>query len=60
MKAFSILATFFVAFVVLSMCTNVNGEEEKKSTAKKQLQIGVKKRVENCKRTSKKGDTLHM
>ena len=27
---------------------------------KKKLQIGVKKKVENCERRSKKGDTLHM
>lgn len=27
---------------------------------KKKLQIGVKKRVDNCKIKSKKGDTLHM
>ena len=27
---------------------------------KKKLQIGVKKKVENCDRRSKKGDTLHM
>eukprot|EP00111_Clytia_hemisphaerica_P008839 TCONS_00025835-protein len=27
---------------------------------KKKLQIGVKKKVENCQRRSKKGDTLHM
>lgn len=32
--------------------------EEKKP--KKQLQIGIKKRVENCSRTSKKGDLLSM
>ncbi|XP_052106788.1 peptidyl-prolyl cis-trans isomerase FKBP2-like [Mytilus californianus] len=32
------------------------GEEEKK----KKLQIGVKKRVDNCKIKSRKGDTLHM
>lgn len=32
------------------------GEEDKK----KKLQIGVKKRVDNCKTKSKKGDTLHM
>lgn len=32
------------------------GEEEKK----KKLQIGVKKRVDNCTVKSRKGDTLHM
>ena len=41
-------------FVVLSMmCLG----EEKKVT---KLQIGVKKRVENCEMKSRKGDTLHM
>jgi len=32
--------------------------EEKKSV--KKLQIGVKKRIENCTLKSKKGDVLHM
>nr|CAD7574741.1 unnamed protein product [Timema californicum] len=36
------------------------GEEEKNSNLKKKLQIGVKKRVENCKIRSNKGDLLHM
>lgn len=33
--------------------------EEKKEKAKK-LQIGIKKRVDNCKTKSRKGDLLHM
>lgn len=44
-----------IALVVL-VCA-VTAEDKK---AKKQLQIGIKKRVENCSRTSKKGDLLSM
>ncbi|XP_063418587.1 peptidyl-prolyl cis-trans isomerase FKBP2-like [Mytilus trossulus] len=44
---------------LLMLCMVVQawaGEEEKK----KKLQIGVKKRVDNCTVKSRKGDTLHM
>eukprot|EP00091_Calanus_sinicus_P016845 TRINITY_DN36446_c0_g1_i1.p1 TRINITY_DN36446_c0_g1~~TRINITY_DN36446_c0_g1_i1.p1 ORF type:complete len:153 (-),score=67.47 TRINITY_DN36446_c0_g1_i1:74-481(-) len=44
-------------FVVLSMLSMVCLGQEKKVT---KLQIGVKKRVENCEMKSRKGDTLHM
>merc|ERR1712243_287176 len=43
--------------VVLSMMAVMCMGEEKKVT---KLQIGVKKRVENCEMKSRKGDTLHM
>ena len=39
---------------------NAQANEEPKKTAKKQLQIGIKKKVENCSITSKKGDSLSM
>jgi FK506-binding protein 2 len=48
-------ASVFVAFIVLITAAFC---EEKK--ASKKLQIGVKKRVENCTLKSKKGDVLHM
>lgn len=48
-----ILAIISVVFLICAVCA-----EEKKS--KKQLQIGIKKRVENCSKTSKKGDSLSM
>eukprot|EP00090_Calanus_glacialis_P018160 TRINITY_DN2816_c0_g1_i2.p1 TRINITY_DN2816_c0_g1~~TRINITY_DN2816_c0_g1_i2.p1 ORF type:complete len:136 (-),score=58.28 TRINITY_DN2816_c0_g1_i2:84-491(-) len=44
-------------YVVLSMLSMVCLGQEKKVT---KLQIGVKKRVENCEMKSRKGDTLHM
>merc|ERR1719341_1094469 len=44
-------------FVVLSMLSMASLGQEKKVT---KLQIGVKKRVENCEMKSRKGDTLHM
>ena len=43
--------------VVLPMMVVICLGEEKKVT---KLQIGVKKRVENCEMKSRKGDTLHM
>ncbi|XP_045586136.1 peptidyl-prolyl cis-trans isomerase FKBP2 isoform X2 [Procambarus clarkii] len=36
------------------------GEEEKKKEKVKKLQIGVKKRVDNCTLKSRRGDLLHM
>ena len=45
---FVALAIFVVVFV------------DQTEANKKKLQIGVKKKVENCQRRSKKGDTLHM
>ncbi|GLG93199.1 hypothetical protein R5R35_012716 [Gryllus longicercus] len=49
-----------VMFILLafSFVHEVHGQEEKSS--KKKLQIGVKKRVDNCQVKSKKGDFLHM
>ena len=43
-----------IAAVVLMCC-----EADSKS-AKKQLQIGIKKKVENCQKTAKRGDSLSM
>eukprot|EP00112_Aurelia_sp_Birch-Aquarium-sp1_P012710 Seg2677.2 transcript_id=Seg2677.2/GoldUCD/mRNA.D3Y31 product="Peptidyl-prolyl cis-trans isomerase FKBP2" protein_id=Seg2677.2/GoldUCD/D3Y31 len=43
----------FALVVVLSVLSEV-------SCDKKKLQIGVKRKVENCSRRSKKGDVLHM
>jgi hypothetical protein len=47
--------------IQLSVCNEENAKEEKDSERKvKKLQIGVKKRVENCDRKSSKGDILHI
>lgn len=56
MKAIVILALLAVVFI---SCP-VQGNDEPKKVAKKQLQIGIKKKIENCSRTSKKGDSLSM
>lgn len=49
---------------ILVLCgafSNAIGEEEKTTQGlKKKLQIGIKRRVDNCKVKSKKGDFLHM
>jgi len=46
---------FFAASVILTiLCLEVTFADKKK------LQIGVKKKVENCERRSKKGDVLKM
>ena len=50
----ALLVVFAVVF--LAGCEAVS----KKEAGKKGLQIGIKKKVENCKRTSKKGDKLSM
>jgi len=52
---------WFLVVVCLVAATLADEEpvvKEKKKVTK--LQIGVKKRVENCEMRSKKGDTLHM
>lgn len=45
------------AVLLLSLVQIYASTDDKK---KKKLQIGVKKRVENCGMKSRKGDTLHM
>ncbi|KAK3854069.1 hypothetical protein Pcinc_039423 [Petrolisthes cinctipes] len=53
-----------VSLVVLVMAAwcmmAAGGEEEKKKEKVKKLQIGVKKRVDNCTLKSRRGDLLHM
>ncbi len=46
-----VIGVFLIAAIALA-----NAED----TPKKSLQIGIKKRAENCNLKSKKGDTLHM
>uniref|UniRef100_A0A1B6M2I8 peptidylprolyl isomerase n=1 Tax=Graphocephala atropunctata TaxID=36148 RepID=A0A1B6M2I8_9HEMI len=48
----------FVAILYFGVIFNGYCAEEK--PAKKKLQIGIKKRVDNCQVKSKKGDFLHM
>ena len=54
----------FLAVVILAVVslTSADDEEPKKKEKKPvtKLQIGVKKRVEDCKVRSKKGDSLQM
>jgi peptidylprolyl isomerase/FK506-binding protein 2 len=52
--------TVFLFLVVLSTFDSTLGVDDKNAKAKKKLQIGVKKRVDNCQVKSKKGDFLHM
>lgn len=49
-----------VACVSIVLFSLADCAEENKKSSKKQLQIGIKKKVENCSRTSKKGDQLSM
>ncbi|XP_077996555.1 peptidyl-prolyl cis-trans isomerase FKBP2-like [Glandiceps talaboti] len=49
MTSIKVLVLFVVVFVLATCYAD-----------KKKLQIGVKKRVENCTTKSRKGDTLHM
>jgi hypothetical protein len=50
----------FLFLVVISTFDSTLGDDNKNANAKKKLQIGVKKRVDNCQVKSKKGDFLHM
>jgi hypothetical protein len=54
----TILISICIVFVIFSAF--VDAGDETKKDSKKQLQIGIKKRVENCKKTSRKGDSLQM
>ncbi|NP_001085559.1 FKBP prolyl isomerase 2 S homeolog precursor [Xenopus laevis] len=51
LMSFTPLCCFLILFVLPSVSAN---------EGRKKLQIGVKKRVENCPVKSRKGDTLHM
>ena len=51
------LVVVFLAFMLLALVNHALAADKKDT---KKLQIGVKKRVENCSRRSKSGDTLHM
>lgn len=48
------------AVVVVVLAVSCAAEEEKKKEKVKKLQIGVKKRVDNCTLKSRRGDLLHM
>uniref|UniRef100_UPI00398EB4E0 peptidyl-prolyl cis-trans isomerase FKBP2-like n=1 Tax=Pristiophorus japonicus TaxID=55135 RepID=UPI00398EB4E0 len=49
------LSQGFLVVVLSALCSGGHGNE-----GKKKLQIGIKKRVDNCPIKSRKGDTLHM
>lgn len=51
------LCGILAAFTLVILASHVLAADKKNT---KKLQIGVKKRVENCSRRSKSGDTLHM
>jgi hypothetical protein len=56
-------APCFIACLFLVVLSNFDltlSDDDKSANAKKKLQIGVKKRVDNCQVKSKKGDFLHM
>ena len=54
------MKSIIVLAILSVLLLSVYGADEAKKPAKKQLQIGIKKKVENCQRTSKKGDSLTM
>jgi hypothetical protein len=52
---------FYVIFVIFFIgISTINASDDEKKELNKKLQIGIKKRVEDCKIKSKKGDVLHM
>jgi hypothetical protein len=52
---FEIVSFLFLSLIVQSLLA-----EEATKKPKKGLQIGIKKKIDNCQRTSKKGDSLTM
>ena len=52
-----LLCSILAAFTLVTLASHVLAADKKNT---KKLQIGVKKRVENCSKRSKSGDTLHM
>jgi FKBP-type peptidyl-prolyl cis-trans isomerase len=51
---------FPLTCILVYLAAHSLADETQESTKPKKLQIGVKKRVENCTVKSKKGDILHM
>lgn len=52
-----------ITLCAVSICLSFSGaadEDKSQPSVKKKLQIGIKRRVDNCKVKSKKGDFLHM
>ena len=56
MKVDVVLSSVLLSVLIYNVCC----DEDKDDKKVKKLQIGVKKRVEDCKIKSKKGDVLHM
>lgn len=58
----TVAIVLLVGLLFWSWVTPVSGEEsvDDKKVAPRKLQIGIKKRVENCERKSRKGDLLHI
>lgn len=52
-----VLGTLLFAVILVVVVLESNAEQKKKV---KKLQIGVKKRVKDCKMRSKREDSLHM
>ncbi len=59
MKSATASSVFF-ALLLLVLAVHFSPRAEASSEKKKQLQIGVKKRVENCEQRSRRGDLLSM
>ncbi|KAJ4441502.1 FK506-binding protein 2A [Periplaneta americana] len=57
-KEFVFLVCVFL--IIINSFDLTLAEDDKNTNLKKKLQIGVKKRVDNCQVKSKKGDFLHM
>ena len=58
-KTTCVLAIVIIALVSASLAEEEDGKKKEKKPVTK-LQIGVKKRVEDCKVRSRKGDSLQM
>jgi len=54
----SILILVLLCVIIFGVSSSSSDDNETNQAAKKKLQIGIKKRVENCVIKSKKGDSL--
>jgi hypothetical protein len=51
---------FILFAIVFTIWISGTDADTKKEASKKQLQIGIKKKIENCSMKSRKGDSLSM
>lgn len=54
------LAVAYSSLIMMAMIWSIQCDDDADDKRPKKLQIGIKKRVDDCTMKSRKGDTLHM